>query len=152
MKSLIPWRQRTMGALESWRDEMEGLFQRFFGEPSGGNGPGARPWVPRVDIEETDKEVLIRADVPGIDAKGVEVAVAEGVLTIKGERKEERKEEKKNYHQIERFVGRFYREIPLPANVDADKITATSAKGVVTITIPKKPEAQTKKIAVQAQD
>jgi HSP20 family protein len=73
-------------------------------------------------------------------------------LVLRGEKQEEKKEEKKDFHRIERFVGQFYREIPLPTGTNPDKISATSSKGVVTITIPKKPEVQPKKIAVAAKE
>jgi HSP20 family protein len=128
------------------------VFDRFFGEPFEEVGTAIKTWTPRVDVEETDKDLLVKADLPGVDAKDVEISVSNGALILKGEKKEEREEKKKNYHAVERFVGKFYRELPLPAGTDPDKIVATSAKGVITITIPKKPEAQPKKISVKAQD
>jgi HSP20 family protein len=80
-----------------------------------------------------------------VEPKNVEIAVEHGVLTVRGERKEEKE---KDYHRVERFAGSFFRAVPLPAGVDAVKVTATSANGVVTITIPKKPEAVPRKIVV----
>ncbi|MCS7023065.1 MAG: Hsp20/alpha crystallin family protein, partial [Gemmataceae bacterium] len=80
--------------------------------------------------------------------KHIEIAIENGVLTVRGERKEEREEKKKNYHRVERFMGTFYRAIPLPPGVDPEKVSATSSNGVVTISIPKKPEAQPKRIVV----
>jgi HSP20 family protein len=133
------------------RQEMEQLFRRFFGVPAGA-GRGAGPsWEPRVDIEETDTEMLFKVDLPGIDAKDVDLAVTEGMLVLRGERKEPRGNGK-TFHQTERFVGPFYREIPLPPGTDSDRIDAASARGVLTITVPKKPEVQTKKIAIKSQD
>lgn len=133
---------------------MEELFHRFF-EPLTANGEGPtlmQTWMPRVDIAESDKEVVIKADLPGVEAKDVEVSVVDDALILKGERKEEKKEEKKNYHRVERFVGQFYREIPLPAGTDPEKITAATVKGVITVTIPKKAEATPKKITVKSND
>jgi HSP20 family protein len=152
MKSLNPLRRRNGGFLEPFRQEMENVFERFFGEPFEEGTTAIRNWTPRVDIEETDKEILIKADIPGVDSKDVEISFADGSLILKGEKKEEREEKKKSYHSVERFVGKFYREVPLPSGTDPDKIAATAAKGVITITIPKKPEAQPKKIAVKSQD
>jgi HSP20 family protein len=149
MRSLMPWR-RTGGLLEPFRLEMEELFEKFFAPEEGING--ARAWAPRVDVEETDKEILVKADLPGVDPKDVEVTMAEGALILRGEKKEVKEEKKKSYHRIERFVGTFYRTIPLPAGADAEKITATSAKGVITVTIPKKVEALPKKVAVKAME
>jgi HSP20 family protein len=152
MRNLIPWRNPNTGLLEPLRQEMEELFQRFL-EPLGGNGHRTLPaWAPRVDIAETDKEVVVKADLPGVDAKDVEISVADAALVLRGEKKEEKEEKKKNYHRVERFLGQFYREIPLPAGADPERITAASAKGVITITIPKKPEVQPKKIPVKAQE
>jgi HSP20 family protein len=143
---LTPWHP-TFGLLEPFRKEMEEVMERFFGDEAVTRLP-ARTWAPRVDVEETDREILVKADLPGVDPKAVEVSVENGVLTVRGEKKEEKEERKKNYHRVERFAGSFYRAIPLPAGADAEKVTATSANGVVTVTIPKKPEAQPKKITV----
>src|SRR5260370_35343745 len=106
--------------------------------------------TPRVDVEESDKEILVKVDLPGVEPKDVDISVAEGSLILKGEKKEEREDKKKNYHKVERFVGQFYRELPLPPEADPDRITAAGAKGVITVTIPKKATAQPKKIAVKA--
>lgn len=143
--ALAPW--RPFGMIEPFRREMETLFDRFFGEENG-NGQALRAWTPRVDVEETDKEIVVKADVPGVDPKAVEVTVENGVLTIRGEKKEEKEEKTKGCHRVERFTGSFYRAVTLPPGADADKVTATSANGVVTITVPKKAEAQPRKIAV----
>ena len=110
--------------------------------------PGTQIWAPRVDVEETEKEILVKADLPGIDPKAVEISIQDNVLTVRGEKKEEKEEKKKNYHRVERFTGSFHRAIPLPPGADAEKMAATSTNGVVTITVPKKPEAQPRKITV----
>jgi HSP20 family protein len=109
-------------------------------------------WAPRVDVEETEKEILVKADLPGVDAKNIDISVTNDVLALRGEKKEQHEEKKKNYHRIERFQGEFYREISLPPGADPDKIVATSGKGVVTITIPKRPGVLPRKIAVKAQE
>lgn len=152
MASLIPWRT-TGDVLEQFRHEMSNVMDRFFGPTAAETGNGGKmTWSPRVDIEETDKELLVKADLPGVEPKNVEITVRDGMLTLKGERKEEREKKEKTYHRVERFVGSFYREIPLPSGTDPDKISAETAKGVITISIPKKPEAQPKKIAVKAHE
>jgi HSP20 family protein len=150
MRNLIPWRRNGVTGFDDFRG-MENMLARFFGEPM---GEFARfeptPWAPRVDVEETDKEILITADVPGVDPKDVEVTVCDGSLVVKGEKKEEREENKKNFHRVERFTGSFYREIPLPSGTDFDKISAATAKGVLRVCVPKKAEVLPKKIAVKA--
>jgi HSP20 family protein len=133
------------------RDEMDEMFTRFFGPVDETLGTRAE-WAPRVDVEETDKAVLITADLPGVDPKDIEVSVRNGELVLRGEKKQEKEEKGKNYHRMERFTGSFYRSITLPPGCDEDAVTATTAKGVVSVTVPKKPEAKAKKIAVQAKE
>lgn len=143
MSALTPYR-RGLSLFDTFRQEMEELFERF----AGGDGLAVRTWSPQVDVEETDKEFIVKADLPGVDPKDVEIQLVDNVLTIRGGKEEKREEKKKNYHRIERFSGSFFRSIPLPSGADADKVAATSSNGVVTITIPKKAEAQPKKITV----
>ena len=150
MRSLLTRPRRVFGPLESLRDDMDVLFRRFFGEPvMDESGNGFTAWCPRVDVEEAEKEIFVKVDLPGVDAKDLVITVENNVLVLRGEKKEEKEEKKKNYHRLERFFGEFYREIPLPLGADTEKIAATSAKGVITITIPKKPEILPKKIAVK---
>jgi HSP20 family protein len=108
--------------------------------------------APAVDIAESEKAYEITAELPGMDEKNIEVKVANGNLTIKGEKQEEKEEKKKDYYLHERHFGSFERSFALPEGVDADKIEANFKKGVLTVTLPKKPEAQkpAKKIEVKA--
>jgi len=153
MNGLIPWR-RTTDLSSLFRHEMGDLFGRFFvpgffGPGEEGNG-STNVWTPPVDVAETNKEIVITAELPGVDPKAMEIYVANGALVLKGEKEVAKEEKAKNYYRTERYLGTFYREVPLPAGVDADKITATCAHGVLAITIPKKPEALPKKVAVKA--
>lgn len=108
--------------------------------------------APVVDIVEREKEYEITAELPGIDASEVEVKLSNGALTIKGEKKEEKETKDRDVHRRERAYGYFRRSIELPADVDADKITATYRKGVLTIDLPKTKQAQdqAKRIEVKA--
>lgn len=108
--------------------------------------------APVVDVVEKEKEYRISAELPGLEEKDVEVSVADDVLTIKGEKKEEKEEKAKNYYVSERRYGAFRRSFLLPSGVDAEKIEANFQKGVLTVTLPKTPEAQKKekKIAIEA--
>jgi HSP20 family protein len=110
------------------------------------------PANPAVDIAENDKAFEITAEMPGLDEKDVEVKVANGAVTITGSKMEEKEEKNKNYHLQERGFGSFRRYFSVPDDVDADKIEATFKKGVLTVIMPKKPEAQKteKKIDVKA--
>ena len=108
--------------------------------------------MPRVDVIEREKEYCIKAEMPGLSEKDVEVTVSDGRLTIRGEKKEERQEEKENYYLSERSYGSFQRSFQLPDTVDKDKIEATSKNGVLTIRLPKTEQAiqQEKRIAIKA--
>jgi HSP20 family protein len=106
--------------------------------------------VPAVDVTDTEKAYEITAELPGLDEKNVEVKLSNGVLTIKGEKKEEKEEKKKDYYLSERRYGSFQRSFSVPDGVDADKITASFKNGVLTVTLPKTAEAKKseKKIAI----
>ena len=107
--------------------------------------------APVVDVVEKEKEYQISAELPGLEEKDVEVSVADDMLTIKGEKKEEKEEKKKDYYLHERHFGSFERSFGIPDGVDADKIEAHFKNGVLTVTLPKTPEAQKseKKIAIK---
>ena len=107
---------------------------------------------PALDIAETEKAYKITAELPGMSESDVEVVASDGGITIKGEKKEEKEEKKKDYYLSERRYGSFERRLQIPEGVDADKIEATFKKGVLTVTLPKKAEAQKpeQKISVKA--
>jgi HSP20 family protein len=109
-------------------------------------GRGENNWgkVPAVDIADTEKAYEVTAELPGMDEKNVEVKFSSGVLTIKGEKREEKEEKKKDYHLSERRYGSFQRSFTVPDGIDADKIDATFKDGVLTVSLPKTPEAQKK--------
>ena len=115
--------------------EVENFFENFSTEPYREAG-----WAPSLDISETETEFVVKADVPGVDPKELDISYEDDVLTIKGEKKEEHEEKKDNYHRIERSYGSFSRAIKLPPSADADRIEAASKNGVLTLTIPKREE------------
>lgn len=112
-------------------------------------------WVtsPAVDVVEKEKAYEVTAELPGLDEKNIEVKVANGTLCIKGEKKEEKEEKQKDYYLSERRFGSFERRFQIPEGVDGDKIEASFAKGVLTVTLPKTAAAQAaeKKIAIKSQ-
>ncbi len=106
-------------------------------------------WTPAVDVAEKDDHFLIKADVPGVDPKDIEVSMENGYLTVKGERESEVKEEKEDYTRIERSHGSFYRRFNLPDYADPNKVTASSNKGVLEIKVGKTEVAKPKKISIK---
>ena len=108
-------------------------------------------WTPAVDIAEKDDHFLIKADVPGVDPKDIDISMENGSLTLKGERESEEKEEKDGYTRVERSHGSFYRRFNLPETADSENISAKSDKGVLQITVGKKEAAKPKKITVNVQ-
>ena len=108
---------------------------------------------PHVDVTETEKEIKITAELPGIDEKDIDVSVTRDTLTLKGEKKEEKEDNGKDYYRMERSYGSFSRTIPLPVEVDTEKILASYKKGILNIKIPKSAKAMEgkKKIAIKAE-
>ncbi len=143
--------------LVSFHRDMNRLFDAFFSgrdltpDWSGGRWPEAA-FTPRVDVSETDRALQVVAELPGLDEKDVTVEVNDEHLTIRGEKHEERREEKGEWRQVETTYGHFHRMIDLPAAVDGAKAKASFKKGVLSITLPKRPEADSarKRIAINA--
>ena len=153
----VPERTKRPPSRSLFHSEIDRLFDDFMGDFGSWRTRLPRPFdteqMPSVDVSETDKEVEVKADLPGMDEKDVEVSLANGVLTIKGERKAEKedKDEKKNFHRVERSYGLYRRSIALPCEIDEDKVKANFTKGVLTVTMPKTAEAKSKvrKIAIK---
>lgn len=105
---------------------------------------------PAVDVSEDDKVITVKAEIPGMEPKDVNISLEQGMLVIKGEKKFEDEEKKENYHRIERSYGSFYRALPLTSEIKEEEIQAKYAKGIVTITLPKTKVSKAKKIEIQA--
>jgi HSP20 family protein len=147
MKGLIPWRER--GEVDRFRGEIDKLFNDFFNRrPFRSFEKG--DWMPLVDVSENEKEVVVHADMPGIDAEDIDISINGRILTIKGERHQEQEDKDKNYHQFERRYGSFQRSFELPADVDSDKVKAISKNGILTIHFHKAKEQSVKKIEVKS--
>jgi HSP20 family protein len=132
--------------------EFNALNERF-GNFLGRNyeGPLATTaWSPSVDIFENDNEVVFKAELPGLNAKDIEIKLENNVLMIKGERRFEKETKEENYHRIEREYGTFSRSFALPAAVNGEKVTAEYKDGVLKVTLPKKEEVKPKPIKISA--
>ena len=134
--------------------EMEDMFDRYtkaVGWPQRGGQESMTTgdWSPRVDISETDKEFVIKAEIPDVKKDDVKVTVDSGVLTLQGERKQEKEEKGKKFHRVERYYGSFTRSFTLPDNVDESKVKASFKDGMLNLQIPKTAEAKPKAIEVK---
>lgn len=143
MRSLIPWRWKENqvapdNTLTEFRREVDDLFNHFFGSSGWLPVPNlGRGFTPALDVSETDEDLLIKAELPGVDPKEIEVNLSGTTLTVKGEKKEEREEKTENMHRIERSYGSFSRSITLPCEVKEDKIEANFKNGVLNLKLPK---------------
>lgn len=162
--TMAPSGLRPRRRLESLRQEIDRLFDDFgiatwhspFRSPFFDMDPFRRAkaafsGMPAVDVTETEKGYKVVAELPGMDEKNIEVKIANGALTIKGEKQEETEEEKQDYYLRERSFGSFERTFPVPDGVDLDKVEAGFKKGVLSVTLPKTAEAQKaeKKITIK---
>jgi HSP20 family protein len=147
---LIPMlRKSEPSSLWSERSLFPNLFDEFFNDRSFRSlQETARTWTPAVDILEKDGNLILRAELPGINEKEIDLKLEGNVLTLRGERKLEDEQDSNNYHRIERFYGAFSRSFTLPETVDRDQIKADYKSGVLTVTIPQKPEVKPREIPV----
>jgi len=154
-KNNIPVKREEDYSLSPLQRDMNRLFDDFF------KGFGTLPFrsleermagfSPSIDIRENDEEISIKADLPGLDEKDIEVQLSDNVLTIKGEKKEEKEDQGKDYYHVERTYGAFHRIIPLHASVDEKKVAAQFKNGVLTISLSKAAQTKSKKIAIKAE-
>jgi HSP20 family protein len=150
---LYPTLWRTSAAPSIWdevssaRREMDRVFDRFFGQPAGTQAV----WMPAVDVRESNDEIRVTAELPGLKSEDVTVTLENGVLSISGEKKQEVQEGKEdgNYYLFERRYGRFERSFTLPRTVDADRIKARFEDGVLTVTLPKAENAKPRRVPVE---
>ncbi len=164
--NLLPWKQgekkvaiqRADYPVYSLQREMNRLFDDFFSTDFGltpfkgfGLSEGFGAFSPSIDVAENDKEIKVSTELPGLSEDDIEVSLSGDTLTISGEKKAEKEDKGKNYYRMERSYGSFRRAIPLPCEVETDKVNATFKKGVLNIVLPKTPQAQeaVKKIAIK---
>jgi HSP20 family protein len=163
LRDIIPWTRKGNGngrslvrRGEAWdpiarlQREFNDLFEDFF------DTPFWAPWreqsfMPRVEVEDTDDELVVKAELPGIDEKDLTVELQDGALTISGEKKSQSQEEKRGYVRSEFSYGRFDRVIPLDPDIDADRANAQFRRGVLTVRLPRKPEARANRRVIPVQ-
>lgn len=168
MFNLTPWagrrqpvRREEEHSVYSLQREMNRLFDEFFRAPMWerfGEFPAASTehfWgdvTPRIDMSETDKELLVKVELPGMTEKDVDISISGDMLTISGEKKQEKEQNEKGWYRMERQYGSFYRTIPLPYEIESDRAEALYKNGVLSIKLPKTAAraSATKSIAVKA--
>lgn len=134
----------------SIQDEMNRLFEDFF-VPSGGS-PSSLSFVPSIDLSETKEQVKVKADLPGMSEKDIEVTLENNVLIIKGKRESEKETKDESYYSKERVCGTFLRQVTLPKKINPDSIKAKFKNGVLDITMDKAQEEKSKMIEIVAED
>jgi Molecular chaperone (small heat shock protein) len=151
--NLLPLKRRTdkLAARREYenpvlaiQDEMNRMFDRFFTDPfdlAPFEHAALSEFSPRIDVSETDKEIRVVAELPGLDEKDIQLELEQDALVISGEKKSESEDKGKNFHRVERSFGSFSRVIPLPAAIEAEKVEAEFKKGVLTVTLPKPASA-----------
>jgi HSP20 family protein len=143
LRELAPFRD-----FDRMRRDMDRLWGSFFERrPVKFEEDGE--YLPVLDLSETNNELVVKCEVPGMDPKDIDISLSDGMLTIKGEKKQEREENEENYHLVERTYGTFTRSVQLPKGVQHDKVNASYKNGVLNIVLPKSEEARKKEIKVK---
>ena len=145
MMNLVYYHPRWL--MDHWQRE---VAQILYGEPDASQPAvtNSSAWTPSVDLKEEDTRFVLRADVPGVALKDIEVTAEDGTLTIRGERRAREDTKSDGFEHIERFTGTFLRRFTLPESAHAEGIKARCADGVLEIEIPKQPRVEAKRIAV----
>jgi HSP20 family protein len=140
--------------LDALQGDMNRLFDSFFGRREGaaGGAYASRRWIPPMDLVETEDNLVLRADLPGVDEKDIDIEVKDGVLTVCGERKSQHEQKREGFHRVERSFGRFSRSLELPKGVEADSVSASFERGVLEVRMPKPAERKPTRIEIGSSD
>jgi len=149
---LVRWRPDA--AYDPWSrlTSLERDMDRLFGLTQGGSemSESVSDWIPALDVRESENEIILELEAPGLKEEDLNISISDGTLSIKGEKKREEEKEEGSYHVVERSYGSFQRAIPLPSNVDEDKAKADFKNGVLKVKLPKNEEAKPKQIKVES--
>jgi HSP20 family protein len=134
-------------------EDISTRLNRVFSQPPARDLPGTemtmRDWTPAIDIQETDGEYLLKADLPEVKKEDVQIEIHDGMLSVRGERRQEKEEKGKKFHRIERAYGQFERRLALPSEIDTQKVAAEFTDGVLKVHLPKSAAAKPKTIEVK---
>jgi len=145
-RELAPFRD-----FERMRKEMDRFWDSFLEGTFRRRGEDGTEWFPSLDVSETKNELVVKAEIPGMDSKDIDISLSDGMLTIRGEKKHEKEEKEENYHFIERSYGTFSRSVSLPRDLKHDKISASYKDGVLRVVLPKSGEAKKKEIKIKVE-
>ncbi|MBW1981750.1 MAG: Hsp20/alpha crystallin family protein [Deltaproteobacteria bacterium] len=145
MFELVPWIRRSTGVARPEKDLFD-WFLEDFDIPT--LWKEREEWVPAFDVSETEEDVIVRAELPGMNSKDIDISLTGDVLTIRGEKKRESEDKRENYHRKERTYGVFMRSFRLPVEVKNDAVDANYKDGVLTITLPKAEKHKPRRIKV----
>jgi HSP20 family protein len=149
MFDVLPWKRNKDKHAKELGRELDSVYDRFFEPdflPSTLFGKGK--WGPKLDVSEGRKDIIVKAEIPGIEAKDLDISINGRRLNIRGEKKQEQTEDEETYYRIERSYGYFNRTIELPAEADPDKVDASYKKGILKIKLRKTKSSETKRINV----
>jgi HSP20 family protein len=149
MFDILPWKRNKDNHAKELRRDIDSMYDRFFEPdflPSTLFGKGK--WGPKLDVSEGRKDIIVKAEIPGIEAKDLDVSIDGRRLNIRGEKKQEQTEEEETYYSVESSYGYFNRTIELPAEVDPNKVDASYKKGILKIKLRKTKSSETKRITL----
>ena len=141
---------RMLMGMPSLKHEMERFFDRL-ADFRLDELPTTGEWAPSMDVSETKDAVMVKAEVPGMESKDIQISLQEQLLTIKGEKQQEKEEKEERYYRMERTYGSFTRSVRLPVAVDGSRVTAAFKNGLLTVTLPKTPAAKGTTIPIKAE-
>ncbi len=150
MFNILPWKRNKENQANELRRQFDTMYDRFF-EPDfmpAASVFGKGKWGPKLDVSEGRKDIIVKAEIPGIEAKDLDISIDGRLLNIRGEKKQEQTEEGETYYRLERSYGYFNRTIELPAEVDPNKVDASYKKGILKIKLRKTKSSETKRIEV----
>ena len=151
MFDILPWKRKKDSRTTEFHRDIDSMYDRFFERnflPSSFM-LGNEKWNPSLDISEGRKNITVRAEIPGIEAKDFDISIDGRFLSIRGEKKKEREKKEETYYRVERSYGYFNRTIELPAEVDPNKVNASYKRGVLKIKLRKAKESEVKRIEIQ---
>ena len=147
-----PFRELTpFSDFDRMRREMERVWDTFLEGDVRKESKEDSVWLPSVDVSETKNDLVVKAELPGMDPKDIDITLSDGHLMIKGQKRHEKEEKDEDYHSVERSYGSFVRAVHLPKEVKHDKINASYKNGVLKIVLPKSEEAKTKEVKIKVE-